>query len=545
MTGNSAPQSEFAFRKHDRIGSADAADDAAFLKDCFIDTGELEVLQDCDAAQTIIVGRTGAGKTALLTIINEQQPSSAQLSPHELSINYIANNTIIRFFEDAGLNLTPFYMLLWKHIFVVELLKMKYDIRTEDSQRYCMSRLRELLKKDAIKELAVDYLEKWGNKFWLTTEERMHELTDRIQNSLSAELSAGAFGASLDTKAAKDLTTEQRREIVERGKRAVSSVQVRELENIISILNEAVFTDRQHKFYITIDTLDEEWADDRIRYSLIKALIDSIRRFRKIRNIKIIIALRQDLLRKVLHSSADPGFQEEKYESLYLYVRWTRDQLKEMINKRLNLLIRHRYTKQDVEESDLFPAAIDGKAPLDYILDRTFMRPRDAILFVNECIASAEGRAALTASTVKSAEETYSYMRLQSLATEWQVIHPNLKTACQILSGMKDHFELSSITEKLLAERYADVIQEINDIEADPITASLDRLYSKDGNFSSIRNFYIRSLYAVGLIGIKLGPTSSVQWGFDSRVSISPGQLRPSSVIYVHPMFYRALDIRH
>ena len=72
---------------------------------------------------------------------------------------------MIQFFEDAGVNLSPFYGLLWKHIIVVELLKAKYKIRTENSQRDCMRRLHELLSKDYIKEQAVDYLEKWEINF--------------------------------------------------------------------------------------------------------------------------------------------------------------------------------------------------------------------------------------------------------------------------------------------------------------------------------------------------------------------------------------------
>lgn len=304
----------------------------------------MNVLLDCENAKRIVVGRTRAGKTALLRKIEVSRKHVIPLSPHALSLNYIANNNVIQFFEDAGVNLAPFYGLLWKHIFVVELLKSKFDIRTEDSQRDCMSRLRQLLYKDNIKEQAVDYLEKWGNKFWLTTEERMHELTKRISTSLEGSLGSKLPGLIFSAKGAKALTTEEKSEVVERGKRAVSMVQIRELENIITVLGEAVFTDRQEHYYSTIDTLDEEWADDRIRFRLIKSLIDTVRRFRQVTNIKIVIALRQDLLDKVLHSTHDTGFQEEKYESLYLYVRWTKEQLWGLLARRINTLVKRRYT---------------------------------------------------------------------------------------------------------------------------------------------------------------------------------------------------------
>ena len=73
--------SEFTFRKNDDIGAAAAEDDVHFLSECFIDTGELEYLYDCDNPKQIIVGRTGAGKTALLTEIQGSSKKTINLSP--------------------------------------------------------------------------------------------------------------------------------------------------------------------------------------------------------------------------------------------------------------------------------------------------------------------------------------------------------------------------------------------------------------------------------------------------------------------------------
>lgn len=544
MTSKKNTHSEFTFRKNDDIGAAAAEDDAHFLSECFIDTGELKYLYDCDNPKQIVVGRTGAGKTALLTEIQESSKKTINLSPHSLSLNYIANNTVIQFFEDAGVNLSPFYGLLWKHIIVVELLKEKYKIRTENSQRDCMRRLRELLSKDHIKEQAVDYLEKWGNKFWLTTEERMHELTERIEKSLAGTLNAGGKGLELSSAGARKLSTEEKYVIVERGKQAVSEVQVRELDNLIVVLDDVIFSDRQQQYFITIDTLDEEWADDRIRFRLIKSLIDTVRRFRRLSNVKIILSLRLDLLNKVLHSTQDPGFQEEKYESLYLYVRWTPRQLKDLIERRLNLLVKRRYTNQKLGLEDLFPDQVDGKNALDYIISRTFLRPRDAIMFVNDCILLSDGRPSFTAHIIKKAEEEYSHKRLQSLATEWQIVHQNLKPISEMLYGMMEHFRVSDITRDFLCTKYEEIAQSIENRKTDPITSSLDKLYTNEGNFSTIRNTLVRSLHFVGLIGIKVGPTSSVNWMYESSLSLSPGQIRPTSTIHIHPMFYRALGIR-
>ena len=158
MVNSDKPQNEgFVFRKHDSIGSAAAEEDSQFLEECFIDTGDLDQLIDCKNPKRIIVGRTGAGKSALIFKLRERSSHVIELSPHSLSLNFIANNNVIAFFEAAGVNLSIFYSLLWRHILVVELLKKKFNIVNEDAHKDYMRNIRSILyKKDRIKEQAVD-----------------------------------------------------------------------------------------------------------------------------------------------------------------------------------------------------------------------------------------------------------------------------------------------------------------------------------------------------------------------------------------------------
>jgi len=124
---------QFAFRKHDDVGAAATEQDAQYLDECFVDTGDAGILLDRNEPKRIIVGRTGSGKTALLHRIKNSNENVVELSPHELSLNFIATNKVISFFEEAGVNLTPFYVLLWKHILVVELIKKKFHIDDDAS----------------------------------------------------------------------------------------------------------------------------------------------------------------------------------------------------------------------------------------------------------------------------------------------------------------------------------------------------------------------------------------------------------------------------
>jgi hypothetical protein len=275
--------------------------------------------------------------------------------------------------------------------------------------------------------------------------------------------------------------------------------------------------------------------------------IDAVRQFKAICNVKIIFALRQDLLDRVIRSEVSPGFQEEKHKALYLTLQWNKQDLFKIVESRLNKLIRHRYTKETISFSDIFPDSINGKGALDYLLERTFLRPRDIIIFLNECLELCEGRPNVSAAIIKAAEERYSAERLQSLAHEWVTIFPNLYQNSRLFFGLPDRFAVSDITEEVLLQHITEIASEIKDSQSDPITRALDSLFATDGNFGSVRNFILREFYVTGLIGIKTGPTDSFSWSLNagSQARLNPGAIRPSSTICVHPMFYRALGIKY
>lgn len=539
---------QFVFRKHDNVGAAAAENDSQFLDECFVNTGDVDFLLDRNNPKRIIVGRTGTGKTALLHHLASLGIHVIQLSPHDLSLNFIATNKVIAFFEEAGVNLTPFYVLLWKHLLVVELVKNKFQIKDENSYKAFMRSITSIVsKKDRNKELALDYFETWGNKFWLTTEQRIQELTTRVESSLAAGIAGELSNITFNAEGAKKLTTEQRSEIKEHGLDAVSRVQIRELENMLLVLEENIFDDSRNPYYVTIDMLDEDWADDRIKFKLIRSLIDVVNRFKCLSNVKIILALRHDLLYKVLHLETIAGFQEEKFKALYLNLKWDKSDLASIVECRINKLIRRNYTKCDIAFKDVFPSNVDGRDALDYMLERTFFRPRDIIVFVNECLELCAGRPNISAAIIKEAESNYSAERLQSLSNEWSTILPDLMHTSRLFFGLKEHFDVSIITQEFLGNRFEEIAFSLSEKSSDPITKSLYSLYTtKNANFDSVRNYILREFYAIGLIGIKTGPTDPISWTRQNNLSrLSPGQIKPSSSVHIHPMFYRALGVRY
>ena len=138
--------SVFKFRQSDHIGAADAEHDTVFLSKCFIDTGDLDVVKDLTDHRQIIIGRTGVGKTALLEKLRwEYGEQVITIDPQSLALTYVSNSTILRFFFDLGVNLEPFFKLLWRHVLTVELLRRHLPSHATEK----CNGLIDILKKDS------------------------------------------------------------------------------------------------------------------------------------------------------------------------------------------------------------------------------------------------------------------------------------------------------------------------------------------------------------------------------------------------------------
>ncbi|QMU29761.1 hypothetical protein [Adhaeribacter radiodurans] len=155
-------QKKFRFIKHHTIGSPDAESDFN-LEKVFVENGEVEVLTDVLNPKCIIIGRTGAGKSALIKHLEENLTKVHRIHPEAMSIKYLTNSTILNYFRDAGINLHFFYKVLWKHVFIVEILKLFFS-EDEQKRRNYLQQLRDQLvnrwgKINPAKDKAVKYLE--------------------------------------------------------------------------------------------------------------------------------------------------------------------------------------------------------------------------------------------------------------------------------------------------------------------------------------------------------------------------------------------------
>ena len=539
----------FKFRKNDQIGAAGAEEDSEYLSSCYVDTGDLALLQDTNDRRQIVLGRTGAGKSALLISLKSKLDSQVIIiNPEELALTYVSNSTILNFFCELNVNLDPFFKMLWRHVLTVEVLNHHFELTESDNKKTLLEIISSMFsgdsKKDREMKEAINYLKGWGESFWKETEYRVKEITNKIETSLDGEVKAqlGVNVANLGSaaKAVKKLTEEQRVELHDRGQEIVSKAQVKDLTKVISLID-TILEDRQKKYYVVLDKLDENWVEEKLRYKLIMALILTTKDFIKVKNAKIIIALRRDLVERVFRLTRDSGFQEEKYQSLYLPLKWSKSELIELLDKRIDKLVTRRYTKTKVTHHDLLPEKIHNKSISDYIVQIS-PRPRDIISFFNICISQATNLSRLKRNELTIAEGEYSRSRLRALADEWSSDYPSLIKFTPLFHNKPPSFKLEIIDKDEIENICTNIAIE-GKSSSDLLHQYAYNYINGDIDFDDFNKELIHVFYKVGLVGLKPHTIEAASWVDEIGRGVSKAEIKSDISLQVHPTYYRALGI--
>lgn len=526
-----------------KVGALDAETDSSLLDKCFVDKGDLNELLDVSNPTAIILGRTGSGKSALIRKIETSTDQCSRLDPNDISVRFLEYSDIIKFFDALDIKLDLFYKLLWRHLLVVEILKLRYDIKNEQDGRRFIDGIFSWLRKDKAKKKAIEYFNEWGDKFWLDTDEHLREITSKLENDTKASIGTKYSGVSLSLDGVEKLSEQERTEIKQRASQVVNGLQIKKLNEVLELLAQYSFDDVQKKFYIVIDQLDESWANTSTRCRFIRALIEEIKSFRKIETVKIIAALRKDLLDLVYDQTRDSGFQEEKYESYMLELKWTNEELTKLVELRINEVFKSQYTKDVVQLDHIFPKPKKGggQTAMDFILERTLRRPRDVLQFVNETFSIASERDRISWRALIAAEANYSEKRLKSLREEWGEMYPSFDDTVELLRGLPATFSRSSINQERLNDVFMSLCETKN---SDPCVRVVHAYFDgKSIKETDVLYALFQCLYRVGAIGVKVSSLDTFLWSYIDQSSVSKGEVKRSSHLKVHKMLYRALDI--
>lgn len=521
--------------------SAEADDD--YLFECFIKTPAYEELTNFDSPKMIAAGRTGAGKTAILRNIKQQFGRTSDIDPFDISLGFIANSDILNFLHAVGADLDLLFQVLWKHVLCVEYVRLRYSVKDQSKWGSVLSHIQDAFGTDPRRRKAVEYLRNFDGKFWVPFDENIKEVVDKIVKQLDAEFEVDLKKLKSKAHYERGISSEKRAEIIARCKKIVTPDQLRDLSQLVEMLS--TDDNSQGKYFILIDKLDENWIEDSLRFRMIRALIETLRGFRKIRRLKIVVALRSDVLERVMQETQSLGFQKEKFEDYICDLRWSKSQLRDFINGRVKLLARRKLDGRISTLEGLFPRAVGHRDPFEYMAERTLNRPRDILSFFNHCLRNAAGRPEVTAATIRESERDYSIGRYNALIDEWKGAFPFLS----IVLGFSAAVGASSSLENLMtAEKSEDLTLSLStepSLRGQGIfhAAELALSSARPQDYADLMRQAIDVLYRVGAIGVKPRSSDRFLYSHLDMPLLNAGMLTNDARIRIHPMLVRALNI--
>lgn len=544
---------EFVFDRYDTIGANAAEEDRDYLHDCFVNMGELPILQNVNDLRFLVVGRTGSGKTALFMRLAEELDNCRLIDADTRGFCYTEKSTILNDLSDKGINLAPYLKLLWMHVLVIEIIQEVVPVEQKES---ITARLKSLFSRRNVKEeTAIRYLEEHQGEFWTDTTEKTKKISEEFSQAyekirksegeaigrLGGVVSAGG-GVSDEDQTSTSHSVQTTYEVEKRGVEIISSNLASKIGTIPALID-TLLKDKRKIVYIAIDRIDESVISDTFRYQSLRGLIDAIRELnRSVDNLKIVVSIRTDLLDCILKRVEIPGQQYEKYKSLFLQLKWNKRQLTELAEKRVQKLVRKRYQpKAAVLLHELFPEKMhfaNNQSILfeDYLIQRSWDRPRDIIDFINCCIAQAEGNSHVTQDMVRQAEKYYSRDRYSSLQEEWNKTIPEIEILLGFLSGMQTDFCVAEIGEEKAIDW---VIAVLKDGDSSGKIYRLASEYEKRvSGYADFRNACFEALYDAGVIGIKFTPTDTLKWSYREGYAYESDVIQESSLVRIHPALW-------
>ncbi len=509
----------YVFKHSDQIGSLDAETDT-FLDECFLESSVYETLRkftkDVDFSKRIIVGRTGSGKTALLKKLSADNnvKQHAVIEAESTVFEHIKNNIFISQLLENNIDLRVFYKSLWIHVLIVKVIEMTFP-----SNLSFMEKIQTLVggkKKKYNIDLAQEYLRNYSDNFF--NDKIVSEITEKMQHELNGSVGNGF------AKVSGKITDEVAQKIQTETARYVSSELLRKQKELIKIIMEETEDEGQSRIIISIDDLDKSWlSSSSIRYDFINALLDAFKELMEIRSVKVLISIRTDILMGIYKTNLR---QEEKDRSLIIPIEWKRNDLFSILDKRISYLIKHKYAgKTNVKFCDIFDFQVNGEDASSYIVDRTMLRPRDAIDFVNYCLSQGDGTTILSEDHVLEADERYYTSRKNAINKEWLSRYKHISNYTDSIALInKREFNQSEIE---------DDINNVMDFLMSKSTSNDD---SQDENIATNFNALLDVWFTIGLIALKKSDTLSVYSSFDKpSLDISDYNKR----FIIHPLFFR------
>lgn len=353
------------------FGAIDAENDVDLLKNFY----KTDVISQIEKGEkTIVIGRKGTGKSAIYTYICDEHKKE--------SVKLVLNDYPWQLhdkFRNEVVSERECYVNSWMFLIYIEIAKKIISDEESiwnSSERKEIRRLKGWLKRNW-GSIDFDYKENLNPKESKTTLNFSPQVMGNGLGGIAKEISRNSnVGQSL-------------------------SVYNQKLEKILSRL----LGTYSKKIYLAFDQLDLAYSSDDKGYinKLIGLLLATYQFYKKFQNIRVVLFLRSDIFNNIT-------FQDKNKikDNLVVFLDWDADKeegslsLKKFIAIRIKNALGLNNEDFDFCWNSIFDNSKIGRNQYkwNYIIERTFLRPRDIIKFLNLAIEQANKRIECTSDSV-------------------------------------------------------------------------------------------------------------------------------------------------
>ena len=526
---------QFVFKKTDNIGSMRAEEDS-FLKECYIKNDYSDEFFDMHNYRSIIIGRTGVGKTALLMqFLNNENINSFELEIDSSCLHQLATTNIVQQLQNYQIEWLPLCKLLWKHIIFGGIVNKISKRNTS-----LWGRIESFFTNKNLSDLISTHNQDF---FSFDTITQIKQLTQILDSKCSASIGVPLTNASYSLNSIK--TNSNTEDIKTKLQSFISSEISTEFKIIFEVLN-SILDNKQKPLYVTIDRLEELYINEEVEALFLRALIEVVIDFNyKVENLKILIGFRQDLFDSIWNSQYCKSLQREKFNTNIRVLTWDKEELRDFLTKRINKLLKDKYTNAPLTIDDIFTkhVSVNNKHinTFDYLTNLTWLRPRDLIELLNMIIPKNVNKNSISQESIRSVEAEYSKSRKDALISEWYKPYPAVEECINLL----DHFPTYS-TYTYFEKKFHAFIENLygnaaySKLDLFGTIEEIDAYLFK-GNMSLPKKYLI-VLYEIGAIGIKTNSTNPFYWKHINSAIIMENDIEDNSKIQIHPALIRSLN---
>lgn len=317
--------------------------------------------------KSIIIGRKGSGKTALYKYIQNTKKdncTSLLFKDYPWRTHDRYKNTIVSERES--------YVNSWTFFFYIEIFKKIIELKDYVSTR----RGQKAIKK----------LEKWLKKNWGSNNFDHKEIMSPQNNKYSFSINPQILGCSLGS-ISKDIS--ENKDI---------SYTLTEYNKKLQRITRELMNEFQNEIILTFDELDLSYSpsDPDYKNRLIGLLLTTYSFYNNFKDkIKIFIFLRNDIFNIL-------DFQDKNKikDNLVVFLDWDNESvesslsLKSLVSNRIKNNIGSQSDNFERNWNEIFDNNNIGRNQLkwNFLIERTFIRPRDVIKFMNLSLEQAKSR---------------------------------------------------------------------------------------------------------------------------------------------------------